>query len=132
MFPVEYDDPEQTPARTRVKRKVGDAGLEIADSDDEYGWDPEDEENLPPEPSQWQGSEDLIVGTQRSDDESEDADEGVEEGVGEGGVDKEGVDEEGVEEGGGEGGVDKEKVDEEVVGEEGLDKGKGASPEACA
>ena len=63
-----------------MKRKVGDAGLEIADSDDDYGWDPEDEDHLPPEPPQWQGSEDIIVGTQRSDEESEGAEEGVDEG----------------------------------------------------
>ena len=73
-----------------MKRKRGDAGLEIPDSDDDYGWDPDDEAHLPPEPPQWQGSEDLIVGTQRSDDEGaegdeESADEGEDrnEGVGE-------------------------------------------------
>lgn len=93
LFPVEYDDPEQTPTRP-VKRKVGDAGLEIADSDDDdYGWDPEDEDHLPPEPPQWQGSEDLIVGTQRSDDEGDAGGEGGDnEGVGEEGINDEGVD----------------------------------------
>ena len=95
MLSVEYDDAEQTLTDNRsVKRKLGDAGLEIPDSDDDYGWDPDDEAHLPPEPPQWQGSEDLIVGTQRSDDEgaSEDA-EGSrdEEGVGE---EKEGAPEE--------------------------------------
>lgn len=76
-----------------MKRKLGDAGLEIPDSDDDYGWDPDDEAHLPPEPPQWQGSEDLIVGTQRSDDEGT---EGDEEGVDEGENRNEGVGEEDV------------------------------------
>lgn len=87
LVPVEYDGAEQGRAGTSVKRKLGDAGLEIPDSDDDdYGWDPDDEAHLPPEPPQWQGSEDLIVGTQRSDDE----------GVEEGDVDEESADGEGV------------------------------------
>lgn len=85
LIPVEYDDSEHTLADNRsVKRKLGEAGLEIPDSDDDYGWDPDDDAHLPPEPPQWQGSEDLIVGTQRSDDEAAEGDEGEDkiEGVG--------------------------------------------------
>jgi len=63
-----------------LKRKLRDTGFEIGDSeDDEYGWESDDARHLPPEPPQWQGSEDLIVGTQkyRSDvDEDEDVTEG--------------------------------------------------------
>lgn len=75
-----------------MKRKLEDAGLEIPDSDDDYGWDPDDEAHLPPEPPQWQGSEDLIIGTQRSDDE--DAEEGVNDEVDEGEDRSKGVGEE--------------------------------------
>lgn len=96
LVPVEYDGAEQDQAGTSVKRKLGDAGLEIPDSDDDYGWDPDDEAHLPPEPPQWQGSEDLIVGTQRSDDE----------GVGEDGADGETAVGEGTDEEEGDGGVE--------------------------
>lgn len=96
LVPVEYDGVEQGRAGSSVKRKIGDAGLEIPGSDDDYGWDPDDEAHLPPEPPQWQGSEDLIVGTQRSDDE---------------GVEEEGVDEETADE---EGAVDRDAVEKDV------------------
>lgn len=58
-----------TPAQ---KRKLGDTDFEIADSDDEdYGWDDDDE--LPPMPSQWQGSEDILLGPKlESDHEDQD------------------------------------------------------------
>ena len=50
------------------KRKLGDTEFEIADSEDEdYGWDGDDDE-LPPNPSQWQGSEDLLLKPVGSDD----------------------------------------------------------------
>ncbi|SPN98594.1 related to DNA repair protein rhp55 [Cephalotrichum gorgonifer] len=80
LLPVDYDiaDRQSQVEDRSVKRKFGDVRREIPDSDDEYGWDSEDEAHLPPEPPQWQGSEDLIVGTQRSGSESsgeEDADE---------------------------------------------------------
>ncbi|KAK5998576.1 hypothetical protein PT974_00957 [Cladobotryum mycophilum] len=50
--------------RRRPKRKRGQSGLEVPDSEDDedYGWADEDEDALPPPPSQWQGSEDLILG----------------------------------------------------------------------
>ncbi|KAL2257047.1 hypothetical protein VTK26DRAFT_733 [Humicola hyalothermophila] len=61
-----------TPAR---KRKLGDTEFEIADSEDEdYGWD--DDVEIPPMPSQWQGSEDLLLVRQpESDQEYHDTDD---------------------------------------------------------
>jgi hypothetical protein len=60
-----------------LKRKLKDTGFEIADSEDKYGWESDDARHLPPEPPQWQGSEDLIVGTQKykrdSDGDSDDS-----------------------------------------------------------
>jgi len=61
-----------------MKRKLGVTRLEVPDSDEDYGWDSDDDAHLPPEPPQWQGSEDLIIGTQRSldgEDTEDDADE---------------------------------------------------------
>ena len=89
LLPIEYDSTEGSPTARSAKRKLGDAGLEIPDSDDDYGWDPDDEAHLPPEPPQWQGSEDLIVGTQRSDAESVSDGKDVDEGEAEGGGDDE-------------------------------------------
>lgn len=67
----------------RPKRKLGQTDLEVPDSDDDdedYGWAEEDESALPPPPSQWQGSEDLILGkdTGLSEEEPE---SGPEEGL---------------------------------------------------
>jgi len=63
LVAVEYDTTQRTEALSSVqaqKRKLGDTDLEIADSEDEdYGWGDDDE--LPPMPSQWQGSEDLLL-----------------------------------------------------------------------
>lgn len=57
------------------KRKLGQTGLEVPDSEDDedYGWAEEDEAALPPPPSQWQGSEDIILGQEigASDDDLE-------------------------------------------------------------
>ncbi len=62
-----------TPAQ---KRKLRDTNFEIADSDDEdYGWGDEDDADIPPMPSQWQGSEDLIIGTRPPSDEEDEEDE---------------------------------------------------------
>nr|XP_036583191.1 uncharacterized protein CTRU02_06784 [Colletotrichum truncatum]KAF6792167.1 hypothetical protein CTRU02_06784 [Colletotrichum truncatum] len=61
----------------RAKRKLAEAGLEVPDSDDDgegYGWEQEDDAALPGMPPQWQGSEDLILGTQ-ADRDKEDEDE---------------------------------------------------------
>ncbi|KAL1835664.1 hypothetical protein VTJ49DRAFT_6257 [Mycothermus thermophilus] len=70
---VEYNDDTQpsaalacTPAR---KRKLERREFEIADSDDEY-YDLDDDE-LPPMPSQWQGSEDILLGPKPDEDEPE-------------------------------------------------------------
>lgn len=47
------------------KRKLSATDLEIPDSegedDEDYGWAEEDEEDIPPMPPQWQGSEDILV-----------------------------------------------------------------------
>ncbi|KAF6813747.1 rad55 protein [Colletotrichum sojae] len=59
----------------RAKRKLAEAGLEVPDSeddDDEYGWEREDDAALPGMPPQWQGSEDLLLGTQANSDDEED------------------------------------------------------------
>ncbi|KAK4192719.1 P-loop containing nucleoside triphosphate hydrolase protein [Podospora australis] len=53
-----------TSAPAAQKRKLGETDFEIADSDadddEDYGWDDEHDE-LPPNPSQWQGSEDILL-----------------------------------------------------------------------
>ncbi|GKT45649.1 uncharacterized protein ColSpa_05830 [Colletotrichum spaethianum] len=62
----------------RAKRKLAEAGLEVPDSeedDEEYGWVQEDDAALPGPPPQWQGSEDLLLGTQAAESE-EDGDGG--------------------------------------------------------
>jgi hypothetical protein len=85
---VDYDNtrPSRTLTSTPAqKRKLGDTDFEIADSDDEdYGWD--DDEDLPPMPSQWQGSEDLLLvrpleseDEQQQDEDEEPLDTGTEE-----------------------------------------------------
>ncbi|KAI6785316.1 DNA recombination/repair protein RecA/RadB [Emericellopsis cladophorae] len=59
--------------QTRTKRKIADTGFEVPDSeDDEYGWAEDDEAAMPPPPSQWQGSEDVILGHEigQSDDDN--------------------------------------------------------------
>lgn len=47
------------------KRKLSAAELVIPDSegedDEDYGWAEEDEEDMPPMPPQWQGSEDILI-----------------------------------------------------------------------
>ena len=52
------------------KRKLGETDFEIADSEDEdYGWE-DDEDALPPMPSQWQGSEDILLQPPESDEDT--------------------------------------------------------------
>lgn len=62
------------------KRKVDETDLEVPDSEDDedYGWAEEDESTLP-QPPQWQGSEDILLGQElgRSDEEREDDCESV-------------------------------------------------------
>lgn len=87
-MPVQYDRSQHsvplattTPARKR--KRTADAEFEIADSDDDdedFGWQVEDGDAMPSMPPQWQGSEDLILGTQRESDD----DEGYEEESGPG------------------------------------------------
>ncbi|KAI1118717.1 P-loop containing nucleoside triphosphate hydrolase protein [Nemania sp. NC0429] len=47
------------------KRKFAQSDFEIADSEGEdYGWEDEDEAEMPNMPPQWQGSEDLLLGVE--------------------------------------------------------------------
>lgn len=66
------------------KRKLAATEFEIPDSegedDEDYGWGEEDE--VPPMPPQWQGSEDILV---PPEGELEGDDEGIQEEVDEGG-----------------------------------------------
>ncbi|KAK2018190.1 hypothetical protein LZ32DRAFT_397951 [Colletotrichum eremochloae] len=59
----------------RAKRKLVEAGLEVPDSEeednDEYGWVQEDDAALPGPPPQWQGSEDILLGTQAAESEED-------------------------------------------------------------
>lgn len=68
---IEYDasgSPSAGPADPVLrKRKLGQTGLEVPDSEDEvddedYGWAEEDEAAMPAPPPQWQGSEDILLG----------------------------------------------------------------------
>jgi hypothetical protein len=53
----------------RPKRKFHETGFEIADSEGEdYGWEDDDEAEMPSMPPQWQGSEDLLLGRAEDDD----------------------------------------------------------------
>ncbi|KAL7629039.1 hypothetical protein AAE478_000557 [Parahypoxylon ruwenzoriense] len=53
----------------RLKRKLDQTDFEVADSEDEdYGWEDDDELEMPSMPPQWQGSEDILLG-QIEDDE---------------------------------------------------------------
>ncbi|KAI1407048.1 P-loop containing nucleoside triphosphate hydrolase protein [Hypoxylon sp. FL1857] len=52
-----------------LKRKLSQTDFEVADSEGEdYGWEEEDELEMPSMPPQWQGSEDILLG-QAEDDE---------------------------------------------------------------
>ncbi|KAL1899069.1 hypothetical protein Sste5346_002991 [Sporothrix stenoceras] len=72
------------PPRSSIyKRKLGETELvpRHGNEDDDYGWDNEDEDNLPSMPPQWQGSEDILLGHRRYEDEEEDAEEDEDEEV---------------------------------------------------
>ncbi|KAM7203493.1 P-loop containing nucleoside triphosphate hydrolase protein [Rhypophila sp. PSN 637] len=78
LVSVEYDSTQTSAALSSTpapKRKLADTNFEIPDSEDDedYGWQIDDED-LPPNPSQWQGSEDLLLVPQQSDDEKDDND----------------------------------------------------------
>ncbi|KAG6009583.1 hypothetical protein E4U21_001950 [Claviceps maximensis] len=76
---VEYGDTTDMTAGSAIltqrKRKVDETDLEVPDSEDDedYGWADEDDSALP-QPPQWQGSEDILLGQElgRSDEEVED------------------------------------------------------------
>ena len=61
-----------------LKRKLSQTDFEVADSEGEdYGWEDEDELEMPSMPPQWQGSEDILLGQVEEDDEVQ-TDEGLE------------------------------------------------------
>ncbi|KAK7997055.1 centromere binding protein b [Apiospora arundinis] len=78
---VPYDagqPPIYLSSNARPKRKLGDTNFEVPNSDEEdYGWEPEDTDDIPAMPPQWQGSEDILVGQHDEDgnrlDEASDA-----------------------------------------------------------
>ncbi|KAI1800259.1 P-loop containing nucleoside triphosphate hydrolase protein [Daldinia bambusicola] len=57
---------------SRHKRKLGQTDFEVADSEGEdYGWEDEDELEMPRMPPQWQGSEDILLGQGEEDDDGQ-------------------------------------------------------------
>ena len=91
--PEHAADPASAPAVPK-KRKLSAAELEIPDSegedDEDYGWAEEDEEDMPPMPPQWQGSEDILVPgdgeleSERGDEDEEEVETGLHAGEGKG------------------------------------------------
>lgn len=78
LAPVNYDTVQPAGAMSYTpaqKRKLDETGFEVPDSEDEYGWGEEDNSALPGQPPQWQGSEDIILGTCPDTDGDEDEDE---------------------------------------------------------
>lgn len=79
LVPVEYDGVQRVGATSYTpaqKRKLDKTGFGVPDSEDEYGWEEEDTSLLPGQPPQWQGSEDVILGTRPdSDDDDNDGNE---------------------------------------------------------
>jgi hypothetical protein len=76
LVSVEHDNTQQSKALTstpKQKRKLRDTDFEIADSDEDYGWD--DDEELPPMPSQWQGSEDILLTLKPESDDEDNQDD---------------------------------------------------------
>ena len=59
------------PDMVHHKRKLGQTDLEVPDSEDDedYGWADDDETALPAPPPQWQGSEDILLGTELAQDD---------------------------------------------------------------
>ncbi|KAI3329224.1 hypothetical protein HD806DRAFT_276974 [Xylariaceae sp. AK1471] len=56
----------------RQKRKFHESDFEIADSEGEdYGWEDDDEAEMPSMPPQWQGSEDLLLGRAEEEDDND-------------------------------------------------------------
>lgn len=91
--PIPQAPPNQAPIERPSlplprKRKLSATDLEIPDSegedDEDYGWAEEDEEDIPPMPPQWQGSEDILVPPRGElEREEEEIEEGEEEHPGE-------------------------------------------------
>ncbi|KAI1143152.1 P-loop containing nucleoside triphosphate hydrolase protein [Hypoxylon sp. FL0543] len=54
---------------TNLKRKLSQTDFEVADSEGEdYGWEDEDDLDMPRMPPQWQGSEDILLGPTEDDE----------------------------------------------------------------
>lgn len=73
LEPVDFNGarPEIGSAR---KRKLDQANFEVPDSEDEdYGWQEDDDNALPRPPPQWQGSEDILLGTLPETDDDVDS-----------------------------------------------------------
>lgn len=62
------------PSEFALKRKLGETGLEANGDDENYGWG--DQDSMPNMPSQWQGSEDLLLGHRYDESEEEEEEEG--------------------------------------------------------
>ncbi|KAH8172927.1 rad51 domain-containing protein [Sarocladium implicatum] len=84
LVPIQLDSNEASTRLagvTQQKRKLGQTGFEVPDSEDDedYGWGDEDEAALPAPPPQWQGSEDILLGQDigRSEDEEEEGENGL-------------------------------------------------------
>lgn len=68
---VDFDGAQPTDIGSARKRKLDQAGFEVPDSEDEdYGWQ-EDDDSALPRPPQWQGSEDILLGTHPETDEDD-------------------------------------------------------------
>ncbi|KAK7738865.1 hypothetical protein SLS63_002202 [Diaporthe eres] len=72
LAPAQFDGHAASSTTTGPKRKLGETGFEVADSEDEdYGWQEKDSSLLPGMPPQWQGSEDLILGQKHHETEGD-------------------------------------------------------------
>lgn len=79
LRPVNFDGAQSSDIGSTHKRKLDQAGFEVPDSEDEdYGWREDDDSALPRPPPQWQGSEDILLGTHpETDDDDSNADDAV-------------------------------------------------------
>ncbi|KAK7418522.1 hypothetical protein QQX98_003866 [Neonectria punicea] len=87
MVKVPYDS-TQSIEMAGQKRKRGQTGLEVPDSEDDenYGWGDGDDAAMPAPPPQWQGSEDILLGQDVGRSEEEYSDDGSGDGEGEGSI----------------------------------------------
>lgn len=74
---VGFDGAQSMDIGSARKRKLDQAGFEVPDSEEEdYGWQEDDNNALPRPPPQWQGSEDILLGTHpESDDDDSNVDD---------------------------------------------------------